>query len=115
MRCPETGFIQQIAMYQHLHPPAIANPAPAGPSRHESHRRGRIYVIISAMSEQSPSLVPPPSTQQVQWLTISDEQAGQRVDNFLMARLKRVPKARVYNILRKRSEESRVGNDCILQ
>lgn len=37
----------------------------------------------------------------VQWLTIDDDQAGQRVDNFLMARLKGVPKARIYNILRK--------------
>lgn len=70
------------------------------------------------MSEQSPSLVPQPSTQQVQWLTISDEQAGQRIDNFLMARLKGVPKARVYNILRKgevRVNKGRIKPDYRLQ
>lgn len=34
-------------------------------------------------------------------MTIDADQAGQRVDNFLMARLRGVPKSRVYNILRK--------------
>ncbi len=38
---------------------------------------------------------------QVQHVEIDADQAGQRVDNFLMARLKRVPKSRIYNILRK--------------
>lgn len=38
---------------------------------------------------------------QVQWLTIDADEAGQRVDNFLMARLRGLPKSRVYNILRK--------------
>lgn len=38
---------------------------------------------------------------QVQFIEIDADQAGQRIDNFLMARLKRVPKSRVYNILRK--------------
>ncbi|HWV15982.1 MAG TPA: 23S rRNA pseudouridine(955/2504/2580) synthase RluC [Cellvibrio sp.] len=32
---------------------------------------------------------------------IDDDQAGQRLDNFLMARLKGVPKSKVYNIIRK--------------
>ncbi len=56
------------------------------------------------MTKSTPSIPspPPPSAPtQVQWLTIDDDQAGQRVDNFLMARLKGVPKSRVYNILRK--------------
>ena len=38
---------------------------------------------------------------QVQHVEIDADQAGQRIDNFLMARLKRVPKSRIYNILRK--------------
>ncbi len=37
----------------------------------------------------------------VQQLTINDEQAGQRVDNFLMGYLKGVPKTLIYRILRK--------------
>lgn len=37
----------------------------------------------------------------VQWVDISAEQAGQRIDNFLLRFLKGVPKSRVYRILRK--------------
>lgn len=40
-------------------------------------------------------------TAQVQWLDIDSDQAGQRLDNFLMARLKGVPKSKIYNIIRK--------------
>ncbi len=38
---------------------------------------------------------------QVQYLEINADQAGQRVDNFLLSRLKGVPKSRVYRLLRK--------------
>ncbi|BET97270.1 23S rRNA pseudouridine(955/2504/2580) synthase RluC [Xenorhabdus taiwanensis] len=37
----------------------------------------------------------------VQFVTIDDEYAGQRIDNFLLARLKGVPKSLIYRILRK--------------
>ncbi|WP_315710406.1 23S rRNA pseudouridine(955/2504/2580) synthase RluC [Brenneria uluponensis] len=37
----------------------------------------------------------------VQFLTISAEEAGQRIDNFLRTRLKGVPKSMIYRILRK--------------
>lgn len=37
----------------------------------------------------------------VQWVEISAEQAGQRIDNFLLRFLKGVPKSRIYRILRK--------------
>lgn len=37
----------------------------------------------------------------VVFLDVDADQAGQRVDNFLMARLKGVPKSRVYRLLRK--------------
>ncbi|MGY5453456.1 23S rRNA pseudouridine(955/2504/2580) synthase RluC [Agarivorans sp. MS3-6] len=37
----------------------------------------------------------------VQMVTISDDEAGQRIDNFLLKRLKGVPKSRIYRILRK--------------
>ncbi|MEC5319735.1 23S rRNA pseudouridine(955/2504/2580) synthase RluC [Brenneria populi subsp. brevivirga] len=37
----------------------------------------------------------------VQFVTISADEAGQRIDNFLHARLKGVPKSMVYRILRK--------------
>ncbi|PLR54204.1 S4 domain-containing protein, partial [Chimaeribacter arupi] len=37
----------------------------------------------------------------VQIVTISDDQAGQRIDNFLRTQLKGVPKSMVYRIVRK--------------
>lgn len=37
----------------------------------------------------------------VRLVDISDDQAGQRVDNFLLARLKGVPKSHIYRLLRK--------------
>ena len=37
----------------------------------------------------------------VQFLTINDDEAGQRLDNFLLARLKGVPKSLIYRIVRK--------------
>ncbi len=37
----------------------------------------------------------------VQWMDISDELAGQRIDNFLLRVLKGVPKSRIYRLLRK--------------
>jgi 23S rRNA pseudouridine955/2504/2580 synthase len=36
----------------------------------------------------------------VQWIEVDEESAGQRIDNFLFARLKGVPKSHVYRILR---------------
>lgn len=37
----------------------------------------------------------------VQFITVSDDEAGQRIDNFLLARLKGVPKSMIYRIVRK--------------
>jgi 23S rRNA pseudouridine955/2504/2580 synthase len=50
----------------------------------------------------------------VRWLDIGDEQAGQRIDNFLLRVLKGVPKSRVYRLLRKgevRVNKGRIGPD----
>lgn len=38
---------------------------------------------------------------QVQFVTIDGDEAGQRIDNFLLARLKGVPKSMIYRIIRK--------------
>jgi 23S rRNA pseudouridine955/2504/2580 synthase len=53
----------------------------------------------------------------VTWLTVGDEAAGQRVDNFLIRTLKGVPKSHVYRILRSgevRINKGRVGPDTRL-
>ncbi|WP_229837683.1 23S rRNA pseudouridine(955/2504/2580) synthase RluC [Cellvibrio zantedeschiae] len=38
---------------------------------------------------------------QVTFVSVDEDQAGQRLDNFLMARLKGVPKSKIYNVIRK--------------
>jgi len=52
-----------------------------------------------------------PAAPSVQWLDISAEQAGQRIDNFLLTRLKGAPRSLIYRILR--SGEVRVNKGRI--
>lgn len=64
---------------------------------------------MRAMSEEQ---------QKVTWQTVDAEYAGQRIDNFLLARLKGVPKSLVYRILRKgevRVNKKRAKPDYKLQ
>lgn len=42
-----------------------------------------------------------PATKEVQLLSVSADQSGQRIDNFLMTLLKGVPRSRIYRLLRK--------------
>ncbi|RUO27089.1 23S rRNA pseudouridine(955/2504/2580) synthase RluC [Aliidiomarina minuta] len=54
----------------------------------------------------------------VRWLDISDDAAGQRIDNFLRTQLKGVPKSMIYRILRKgevRVNKKRIKPDYKLQ
>lgn len=44
---------------------------------------------------------PDTSFDSVQYLDVNEDQAGQRIDNFLLSRLKGVPKSRIYRLLRK--------------
>lgn len=46
-------------------------------------------------------VVPESLPTKVSFVRVDDDQAGQRLDNFLMARLKGVPKSKIYNIIRK--------------
>jgi 23S rRNA pseudouridine955/2504/2580 synthase len=47
----------------------------------------------------------------VQWIEVSGDEAGQRIDNYLLARLKGVPKSRIYRILR--SGEVRINSQRV--
>lgn len=50
----------------------------------------------------------------VRFVTIEEDQAGQRLDNFLLAQLRSLPRSRLYRILRKgevRVNKGRVGPD----
>jgi 23S rRNA pseudouridine955/2504/2580 synthase len=58
------------------------------------------------------------ASQPVRYLTIDADEAGQRVDNFLAARLRGVPRAHLYRILRRgevRVNKGRVRQDYRLQ
>jgi 23S rRNA pseudouridine955/2504/2580 synthase len=52
--------------------------------------------------------MPSPTPAAVRWIDVAEEEAGQRIDNYLLARLKGVPKSRIYRILR--SGEVRVNS-----
>lgn len=54
---------------------------------------------------------PPTEPQGARTVTVDTEQAGQRVDNFLLRQLKGVPKGRIYKMLRK-GEVRRNGGRC---
>lgn len=51
--------------------------------------------------ENTPQVVESESLAQVMVLSIDEDQAGQRLDNFLIARLKGVPRSKIYNVIRK--------------
>ena len=65
---------------------------------------------FSGMSKQIP---PPTQPPKVQLITISDEEADQRIDNFLLRICKGVPKSHIYRVLR--SGEVRVNKGRIDQ
>jgi 23S rRNA pseudouridine955/2504/2580 synthase len=45
--------------------------------------------------------IPPQNKPIVEWVTISPNEAGQRIDNFLVKKLKGVPKSHLYRVIRK--------------
>lgn len=56
--------------------------------------------------------------QTIQYFTVTNDSSGQRLDNFLMSRLKGLPKSRLYRIIRKgelRINKKRVKPDYRLQ
>ncbi len=63
--------------------------------------------IIGPQAIHSDISAPPGPAVEVKWLTVDEESAGQRLDNFLIRHLKGVPKTHVYRIIR--SGEVRVN------
>src|SRR3954467_4228753 len=53
----------------------------------------------------------PSAAPAVQWVEVGEEEAGQRIDNYLVARLKGVPKSHIYRILR--SGEVRINSQRV--
>jgi len=60
----------------------------------------------------------PGARPEVTWVEVGEESAAQRIDNFLLRRLRGVPKSHVYRVLRSgqvRVNSGRVGPDYRLQ
>ncbi|MEY3886342.1 MAG: Ribosomal large subunit pseudouridine synthase [Pseudomonadota bacterium] len=56
--------------------------------------------IIGPQASQSSTFQATNPALEVKWLTVDEESAGQRLDNFLIRHLKGVPKTHVYRIIR---------------
>lgn len=58
-------------------------------------------MVMKIPTENTLQVTEISSLAQVMILSIDEDQAGQRLDNFLIARLKGVPKSKIYNVIRK--------------
>lgn len=61
----------------------------------------RYDVTMTTFTEKSRNSADETSSVGVSFIAIDADQAGQRLDNFLIALLKGVPKSKVYNVIRK--------------
>src|SRR5258706_14766724 len=60
----------------------------------------------------------PGARPEVTWVEVGEESAAQRIDNFLLRRLRGVPKSHLYRVLRSgqvRANSGRLGPDYRLQ
>ena len=76
---------------------------------------GRVDVIRAS---RSPEPRHERASPRVLFFQIDEDESGQRIDNFLLARLKGVPKSRIYRLLRKgevRVNKGRIGPDYRLR
>src|SRR5665213_519603 len=64
-------------------------------------------ISIRGMPTEGKATIPAESPA-VRWIEVAEEEAGQRIDNYLLARLKGVPKTHIYRILR--SGEVRINS-----
>ncbi|MDB6091631.1 MAG: Pseudouridine synthase [Gammaproteobacteria bacterium] len=70
------------------------------------------------VSEPQSTEIPPAARSEVRHFEVSDEEAGQRLDNFVHKRLGDIPRSRVYRVIRKgevRVNGHRAGPDTRLQ
>lgn len=92
-------------------------PVSRRPSRAQGGERSGRGQRIGTGKDQRP--VPAqPERMGVRWVTVSEDNDGQRVDNFLMAQLRGVPRSVVYRIVRKgevRVNKGRVRPDTRLK
>ncbi len=74
--------------------------------------------FVETMSYGDPESPEPPTRQAVRLLEVSEDQAGQRLDNFVQRLLGDLPRSRIYRVIRKgevRVNGHRAGPDTRLQ
>lgn len=110
---------------------AKAKPHKARPSSHPSKSSlpahnpeqylQQVLEQVAELPEESSESTAPDAAQdwqQVTWFVVTEYQDGQRLDNFLVTRLKGVPKTRIYRLIREgevRVNKGRVRADTRLQ
>lgn len=80
-----------------------------------AERPGRSQGTATAAPASKPE---PAARPVVRWVRVDDDSAGQRLDNFLLAQLRGVPKSVIYRVIRKgevRVNKGRVRPDTRLQ
>lgn len=73
---------------------------------------------MNPIIDANPAVAAPVARPQVHWITVDEESAGQRLDNFLLRHLKGVPKSHVYRLIRSgqvRVNQGRAGADTRVQ
>lgn len=94
-------------------------PAMAPPQRSQNATsRRRSGPASQRQKESQPRKEPKGLPTGVQWITVEPDMAGQRLDNFLMARLRGIPRSKIYRIVRKgevRVNKGRVKPETRLQ
>lgn len=122
-RLPGPAKLRSSVKYNSLHT------LQSGQRHQPVYQPGRIFdhLSIQSKAEMSPKSPQPvsgtapeaaPETAKVQRWLVDGEYEGQRIDNYLMARLKGVPKTRIHRMVRTgevRVNGGRVGSDYRVQ
>lgn len=103
--------------------PSSAQRSTSAPSRPPKAQRERAAAVAQSQQNDAPVAEQDHQHdtqlwQQVTWFEVTEHQEDQRLDNFLVARLKGVPKTRIYRLIREgevRVNKGRVRADTRLQ
>jgi len=105
----------------HTARPSSRPPKSSQPAHNPEQYLQQVLEQVAELSDDSSDAAAPDATQdwqQVTWFVVTEYQEGQRLDNFLVTRLKGVPKTRIYRLIREgevRVNKGRVRADTRLQ
>lgn len=110
----------------HTSRPSSRPPKSSQPAHNPEHYLQQVLEQVAELPDvadgqldaEASSADPAQDWQQVTWFVVTEYQDGQRLDNFLVTRLKGVPKTRIYRLIREgevRVNKGRVRADTRLQ